>query len=546
MKLNKKTLFRTSLFLLVLILFTVVAFSQALQWQYSYTPVSPGTNADVMASHTTGVYSAATETLSSGLKRMTVLKVSNTGTLLNSAVFNYGSGITDVKLIKLITDASGYCYILSQITFSTGRIYSYVYTYSPTLTLSWTNVVTFTWFNRPADMVLTNSNKLLVMVNHKTSTGTIQDIGIKRLSSTNGAIEQTINFTVALDKAGTKLKSDASGNTYFCGYAILGGGDSQSLVVKYNAAGTLQWSKVFVHLDYTSGLWTDRFNDLAIDGSGNVFAAGSGGRAAVTSNSGLSEGYVVKYNSSGTQLTTGFYKTPQDDKVNYLRLDASGNVIIAGESALNRVFVRRFSNALTTVQTTGSRIITTGASIVSRANDCILNPNNSIVIGLTTMQPGTTGNTNATIIKFNSSGGLVFESGINFSWLKAICPVAGSAAPNSEYFILRNSNASTPPSYWIVGKYTSPASRVAQEESNSAECIELKTFPNPASGFINIKTDQEANAIIEVFDLSGKMLLHDTMSGSEKVLDLAILPKGTYILRYSNEAGVISKSIIKH
>lgn len=546
MRLSPKTLFRTSLFLLVLIFVTVVAFSQTLQWQYSQSSTAAGYDANVMASHTTGVYSAAAVNWTSANKRMVVTKISNSGTLLYTTNFNYGSNVTNIKLIKLITDASGYCYILSQVTFSTGRVHSYVYTYSPTLVLSWVNVVNFSWYNWPADMVLTNNNKLAVLVNYKTNTGVIRDVGIKRLSSTNGSIEQTINFTVSLDKVCTKIKSDVSGNIYFCGYAILGGGDYQSLVVKYNDAGTIQWSKVFVHLDYTSGLWNDRFTDLAIDGSGNVFAAGWGGMASVTPVSGLTEGYVVKFSSTGTQLATGFYKTSDFDQVFYVRLDGSGNVIIAGRSALNRVFFRRFSNALTTVQATGSRIITSGVSIDSWANDCILNPNNSIVIGLTTNQSGTTGNTNATIIKFNSSGGLVFESGINSSRLKAISHVAGSPSPNNEFMLLRNSNASIPPDYWIVEKYTSPASRMTGEKSNTAESVKLKAFPNPSSDIINIKTDQEAIANIEVFDLSGRMVLHDSMTGSDKVLGLAILPKGTYILRYSNEAGEISKTIIKH
>ena len=95
---------------------------------------------------------------------------------------------------------------------------------------------------------------------------------------------------------------DSSDNIYVTGYTYGGldgnshSGSSDPFVVKYNSSGTKQWTK---QLGTSSD---DRAYGVAVDSSGNVYAAGfTNGGLDGNTNSGSSDLFVVKYNSSGVK-----------------------------------------------------------------------------------------------------------------------------------------------------------------------------------------------------------------------------------------------------
>lgn len=103
--------------------------------------------------------------------------------------------------------------------------------------------------------------------------------------------------------ATTGVAVDYSNNTYLSGVST---SSSAPFVAKYNSAGSLQWKKVA-----TGG--TTSFNEnsaVDVDATGNVYVAGRFGTTSITfgttsdvtlSNpSGLTLGYLVKYDSAGT------------------------------------------------------------------------------------------------------------------------------------------------------------------------------------------------------------------------------------------------------
>jgi len=58
----------------------------------------------------------------------------------------------------------------------------------------------------------------------------------------------------------------------------------------------------------------------------------------------------------------------------------------------------------------------------------------------------------------------------------------------------------------------------------------FEIYPNPSSGFINIKGNAE-NA--DLFDLSGKHIIHKSLNTNNNILDLSNISQGSYILRLS-------------
>jgi len=133
------------------------------------------------------------------------------------------------------------------------------------------------------------------------------------------SLAQNYSWSFAINWVGTKqlgtsssddawgVATDSSGNVYITGRTGGGldgnshsgySGYSDTFVVKYNSSGTKQWTQQM------GSYSTSRDSDLGVatDSSGNVFVAGFTREGLDgNNNSGQSDLFVVKYNSSGTK-----------------------------------------------------------------------------------------------------------------------------------------------------------------------------------------------------------------------------------------------------
>ena len=124
---------------------------------------------------------------------------------------------------------------------------------------------------------------------------------------------------------------DSSGNLYVTGMTFGGldwntnSGSNDLFVVKYNSSGTKQWTK-----QYGTGQY-DEARGVATDSSGNVYVVGgTKGNLLGISNSGRTDAFVIKFNSSGTKQWTKKLGTAQNDLANGVATDSSGNFYVTG------------------------------------------------------------------------------------------------------------------------------------------------------------------------------------------------------------------------
>jgi hypothetical protein len=135
------------------------------------------------------------------------------------------------------------------------------------------------------------------------------------------------------------LVGDESGNTYVAGFsdATWGTpvnphtpGKRDGYVAKLNSSGVLQWNT------FIGPLETEDTVSLALDATGNIFAAGSckntWGTPINPHTGGYKDGFVAKLNSSGVLQWNTFFGSSVGNEVNSLALDGTGNIFVAGDS----------------------------------------------------------------------------------------------------------------------------------------------------------------------------------------------------------------------
>ncbi len=76
--------------------------------------------------------------------------------------------------------------------------------------------------------------------------------------------------------------------------------------------------------------------------------------------------------------------------------------------------------------------------------------------------------------------------------------------------------------------------------------ITLKTYPQPARETLNIEIDATANnnTSVHIFDIHGRMLLQEKISGQKTSVNISTLPAGSYFLKIISGSGQVSKQFI--
>lgn len=115
---------------------------------------------------------------------------------------------------------------------------------------------------------------------------------------------------------------DSSDNIYMGGHGTLGLGGFDLFVVKYNSAGTEQWSRIWGGSDF------ERIYGLAVDSSDNVYLVGE----TSSWGSGYEDMVIVKYSSAGTLLWNRTWGESGTDIAYAVGCDNSNNVYMVGDT----------------------------------------------------------------------------------------------------------------------------------------------------------------------------------------------------------------------
>jgi len=151
--------------------------------------------------------------------------------------------------------------------------------------------------------------------------------------NSSGVKQWTQQLGTSTTDEGLGVTVDSSDNIYVTGYTYGGldgntrSGRGDIFLVKYNSSGTKQWTK---QLGTSSD---DRGRGVTVDSSDNIYVTGYtyGGLDGNTSSGGL-DLFLVKYNSSGTKQWTKQLGTSSDDEGMGVTVDSSDNIYVTGET----------------------------------------------------------------------------------------------------------------------------------------------------------------------------------------------------------------------
>lgn len=154
-----------------------------------------------------------------------------------------------------------------------------------------------------------------------------------------------------LAEVGRSVRTDADGNIYVSGYynsatltfgALTGlsnSGGTDGFLVKYNSSGTEQWSRKFGGSanDFAYSVATGPGASPPVYISGYVDGSASFDSINVSA-VGMIDAIVARYNSDGTVQWVRTGGGPDNDAAEYVNTDADGNVYIAGYLGPDAVF----------------------------------------------------------------------------------------------------------------------------------------------------------------------------------------------------------------
>ncbi|MEO0086058.1 MAG: hypothetical protein ABIK37_05450 [candidate division WOR-3 bacterium] len=191
--------------------------------------------------------------------------------------------------------------------------------------------------------------------------------------------------------------ADSAGNIYVAGELWIGSGVSRCMAMKLGATGGELWRSVIGG----AGSENDRFEDVGLDRSGNVFFAGRCWRAT-------EDVVMAKYAPGGGLLWMKFFDGGMDDAAEAVVVDDSGCLYAAGYSESDRVLHLLVVKLNPQGDTIWTRRYNTPDSFETRAFAMAIDSSGSVYLAGTLI--GASGGSDFLTVKYDSHGNIAWTA----------------------------------------------------------------------------------------------------------------------------------------
>ncbi len=383
---------------------------------------------------------------------------------------------------------------------------------------------------------------------------------------------------VAVDNMGNIFATGAfeGPNTSFGSINVAGAGPghSKACIVKYDTNGNVVWAKT------AGGSSSDGGESIAIDSNGDVYVCGNMASATIMfdaitlTNLGNSDSFIVKFNSNGTALWARIIGGASDDGSFDIQIDNNNNPYVLGyyysptinfgttviTNAGDRDFYIAKYNSMGVpqfIKRGGGVNLDTLTSITIDGNDNLYAC--GWYFGATTTIEGNvlnnTGSNDIVILKYNSSGNLIWYKEVEGSTSNYLQPNCVYANQIGELFMTGYFSTSTINFDGIllnnVSTYTEEfyLSKLSHFGLGMEENIineKIKISRNPFSDYTTLLFDKEyKNGIIDIYDSKGLIVKHLFVNGNQILINRDNLSSGLYLINFiTDDNEIYSKKII--
>ncbi|MCB1158244.1 MAG: SBBP repeat-containing protein [Leptospiraceae bacterium] len=257
----------------------------------------------------------------------------------NATTFSFATKVSGAYSVTVKTQPSG---LICTVSNGSGTATADVSNVSITCaSSSWTKQIgVASKFTTGARITLDSNGNIYMTGNTSgaldgnTLTGS-QDVFVIKYDSSGTKQWTKLMGSVSQFTAGTGIATDSTGNVYVTGNTTgaLDGNTQTGIrdvfVIKYDSSGTKQWTKQMgVATKNTQG------QSLTIDSSGNIYVTGeTGGALDSQTLNGNQDGFIIKYDSSGTKQWTKLFGVAAKNIGPFgISADSGGNVYVTGTS----------------------------------------------------------------------------------------------------------------------------------------------------------------------------------------------------------------------
>jgi Ig-like domain-containing protein len=264
-----------------------------------------------------------------GLSALTVFPTASTGQVTPewAVRFDSGPGFNDIgRLLKV--DGAGNVYVTGEAARADGNGFDLVtLKYGPSGNALWTNQYGAALVQEyPEAMTLDASGNACIV-------GRIYEDGLTDLFvvkySAAGAEQWAHRSSFGEFDRATSVAADGAGNVYVAGEAGFGDGSGDYVLLKYNAAGDLLWTRTWS----SPGSYRDAALAIALDGAGNIHVTGD----SFDGDEFAWHAATLKYDADGNLLWSASYPTRTSvyDATRGLAVDTAGNVYVGSTLGTN-------------------------------------------------------------------------------------------------------------------------------------------------------------------------------------------------------------------
>jgi len=540
---------------------TNIMFAQSLLWEKRYA--TTGTQDVGIAVHVDGsgnVYTAGSARTSSS-DDMILIKYNGSGT--QQWVVNYnGSANGRDEGYAIAQDASGYIYVAgTSVQTGQGNDITLI-KYNTAGAQQWVQTYSSTGYDAAYDIAINGSNYIYVA-------GLYNNDAILLRYNTAGALQwaYTYNGTASgLDWFYDIELAPGSNdpNIYLAGVVTMGNSAHDALTVKVNSAGSVQWSRTF----NGAGNAQDEGYKIKVDRDEYSYVAGF----TTGTSSSYQNGLVLKYNTAGTLQWSATYDgtayTASTETDQFFSVDLSSttaanpDIYVTGtvtQGSVNNDYVTCKYNSsgglVWNITYDGNASNTVSSDDQAYA---VVRSANTGKIFVTGLSENTNQELNIVTIRYNpSTGGQEWVGNYNHTVNLTDQPTIyhplalkyDGCHETDFIYVTGSSEAAANDADIVTLKYGNTGPCTAGSEGRFALAEEYNVpinyglYPNPFTDFATLRINSETeitNGTLTVYNLFGSVVSAvENISSNQIIIERGNMPSGIYIYRFNSNGNSI-------